>query len=265
MDQLLNNNNAEPLVPCIIRAAISVLKHRKAESIPDIYQKEGNRIKVLSLKETLRDVFSKKTKFPKILFFYQNISLVSNDISYQKARRAILKQRDVTTITSFIKSFFTDYLIEPILTFEGLAVMCKLVMDEPANSYRTNTKLINNIKEFISELQSSNISTLSMVILHCKSILEDPSHRRANSLDGLCNALAPSIIGTKTSKPTPKELKNAIRYQSKVFKALVSVENEFWEKYYSDELFGDCLTEEKSYSGSSVLEKARQAVKAKKY
>merc|ERR1712159_70625 len=107
VDDLENDNNNCPMVPVVIRAAISELERRNASGTMHIYKKVGNKIKVRDLNEIL----------------------YNEEVDFDYARRQIVKVRDNAVVTSFIKGFFCERLIEPLLGYTSLNYIIKLLLD----------------------------------------------------------------------------------------------------------------------------------------
>lgn len=182
----LNNNKLDtpyqPTIPVCLKYAILELHKRNLTSSKPLYQLPGNSIKVISLKES-------------ILCNDKNIKSVEN------TKKCLHRIKDVTVITSFIKSFLLSSLIEPLLTFEGLNSIVNLVSSGPdvtnSKSHKNNDKLtdestatdleanfiqnilnfdmnngrkIREIEQILTSLPKINLDTLSFCILHLKDL-----------------------------------------------------------------------------------------------
>jgi len=232
-----NNNLDRPQVPIVIRAALSELDRRAACDLPNIWKTPGNKIKVIALSD----------------------AVLNKDITFDKARREVVKFRQVSTITSFVREFFAKHLVEPLLTFDGINCMAKVVWDDKCATDSDLHKVyslrtIEKLQDVIKQLPSSSIDTLSMLFLHFKQVVHNSDRNFMNSTV-LANSLSADIIGYRVCKPTAKDIKVAPQFQTKLFKALLQVPAEFYEQYY---MIQDIV--EKS-SGSNLLSKAKTMLK----
>ena len=155
-------------------------------------------------------------------------TLLSTNLNYEQSRRAILKIRDMTTITSFIKIFFHTCLNEPILTFSGLNKISNVIndvsdvsglfMEESGNQNHTHTShlyTLDMIKQVLKNLPKCNIETLSLTMLHLQAVKSNFGMNNM-TLDLLSHYIGSVIIGFRSPKPSGQELMRAKIYLGRV-------------------------------------------------
>ena len=92
-----------------------------------------------------------------------------------------------------------------------------------------------------------------MMMIHFKTIDKNNGKNKIN-VNILAKSVAADFIGYRVSKPNFRDVRNADAYQVKVFKALMQVDVEFYERFYKESAEG--IDESKS----SVFHKAKKMI-----